>query len=172
MPKREINYTNTYFYKIVCKDLNITDFYVGHTTNFIKRKASHKNACNNITHKAYNCYVYKFIRDNEGWDNWDMILIDTITCDNKLDALKKEREYIEQLKATLNKVIPARTKKEYYKMNKDKFKEYYETNKEDNKDKLKQYREQNRDKMKEYMKKYNHNIKQMILSYKNLNNEI
>ena len=51
MPKNDIDYLKTIIYKIVCKDLNITDFYVGHTTNFIKRKATHKTACNNINNK-------------------------------------------------------------------------------------------------------------------------
>ena len=37
-----MDYSNTYFYKIVCKDLNVTDCYVGHTLNFTKRKCTHK----------------------------------------------------------------------------------------------------------------------------------
>ena len=48
MPKKDIDYSKTIIYKIVCNDLNITDVYVGHTTNFIKRKARHKYDCNNI----------------------------------------------------------------------------------------------------------------------------
>ena len=47
MPRQDINYDNTYFYKIVCKDLNRQDLYVGHTTNFRIRKNGHKTACNN-----------------------------------------------------------------------------------------------------------------------------
>ena len=39
MPKDIINYSSTIIYKIVCKDLNVKDIYIGHTTNFIKRKA-------------------------------------------------------------------------------------------------------------------------------------
>ena len=34
-------------YKIVCNDLSITDCYVGHTTDFVKRKCNHKIICNN-----------------------------------------------------------------------------------------------------------------------------
>jgi hypothetical protein len=41
MPKKNINFSKTIIYKIVCNDLTITDVYVGHTTNFIKRKAKH-----------------------------------------------------------------------------------------------------------------------------------
>ena len=38
MPRLPVDYSNTYFYKIVCRDVSIPDMYVGHTTNFSKRK--------------------------------------------------------------------------------------------------------------------------------------
>ena len=47
MPRKEINYSKTIIYKIRCEDENITDIYVGSTTNFIKRKNIHKSVCNN-----------------------------------------------------------------------------------------------------------------------------
>ena len=106
MPKTSTNYDNTYFYKIVCKDITIPDLYVGHTTNFIKRKSRHKIACTNASCKDHNQFVYKFIRENGGWDNFDMILINTQACENKREAEKVERTYIEDLRATLNKVLP------------------------------------------------------------------
>ena len=45
MPKTKINYENAIIYKIVCNDLNIKDLYVGHTTDFIRRKYDHKKRC-------------------------------------------------------------------------------------------------------------------------------
>ena len=33
MPSKPMDYSKTRFYKIVCKDLNIKDCYVGHTTD-------------------------------------------------------------------------------------------------------------------------------------------
>ena len=42
MPRKPIDYSNTHFYKIVCKDLGIKELYVGHTTNFKNRKLDHK----------------------------------------------------------------------------------------------------------------------------------
>ena len=45
MPKTEIDYSKSVIYKIVCDDLNVKDCYVGSTTNFIKRKRHHKEAC-------------------------------------------------------------------------------------------------------------------------------
>jgi len=38
-------YKNTVIYKIYCKDANINDFYIGHTTNSTKRKHQHKGHC-------------------------------------------------------------------------------------------------------------------------------
>ena len=38
MPKVKIDYSNIIFYKISCKDSNIIDTYIGHTTNFIQKK--------------------------------------------------------------------------------------------------------------------------------------
>ena len=94
MPLYKVDYTNTHFYKIVCKDLNIKECYVGHTTNFKTRKQHHKQGCNNQSAKCFNLFVYQFIRENGGWENWDMILIDTLKCENRLEALKRERERI------------------------------------------------------------------------------
>ena len=47
MPKKEIDYSKTIIYKIVCNDLNIKDCYIGSTTSFTKRKNRHKSNCNN-----------------------------------------------------------------------------------------------------------------------------
>ena len=100
MPKVPMDYSKTPFYKIVCNDLSIKDCYIGHTTNFVKRKYQHKHSCTVETNKSFNCNVYQCIRAFGGWDAWDMILIDTIACENALDARKKEREFVEQFNAT------------------------------------------------------------------------
>ncbi len=84
MPLIPINYSNTHFYKIVSNDLTIKDCYVGHTTNYIDRKARHKIHCNNSIHKHHYCKLYVFIRDNGGWDNFNMVLIEVVPCANVL----------------------------------------------------------------------------------------
>ena len=89
MAPRTIDYSNTCFCKICCKDLDITDIYVGHTTDFIRRKAYHKYRCNTEKDPSRNLYVYTFIRDHGGFDNFNMVLIEKISCDDKLEALKK-----------------------------------------------------------------------------------
>ncbi len=134
MPKKDIDWSKNVIYKICCKDLEIKDIYVGHTTNLVKRRYAHKADCNKENRKNYNYKVYQFIRANGGWDNWDVIEVDKCPCLDYEEASKIERYYIETLNATLNKVIPSRTKKEYYNDNidfyKQKFKEYREANKE------------------------------------------
>ena len=133
MPKNNIDYSKTIIYKIVCKDINIKDCYVGSTTDFVRRKSEHKKKS-----KKSNIYIYEFIRENGNWENWEMIEIEKYNAVDKLDALKKERYFLEELKATLNKKIPSRTKKEYDKEWKEAYpeykkeydKEYYEVNKE------------------------------------------
>ena len=54
MPKVEIDYSNTIFYKISCKNPSIDDIYIGHTTNFVQRKYAHKQSCSNDKSKKNN----------------------------------------------------------------------------------------------------------------------
>jgi hypothetical protein len=136
MPRTPLDYSNTYFYKIVCKDLNIKDTYVGHTTNFTVRRNGHKTNCLNPNAINHNTYVYRFIRDNGGWDNFDMVLIDREACADRLDSEKKERMYIEELNATLNQFIPSRTRKEWDEENKEKIQEYKRNWHMNNRDRL------------------------------------
>ena len=44
-----------------------------------------------------------------------MILIDTVSCESKLELLKIERDYIENNNSILNCNIPSRTKKQWKK---------------------------------------------------------
>jgi hypothetical protein len=123
MPKKEIDYSKTIIYKIVSNDLNITECYVGHTTNFIQRKGSHKFRCNTDTDKKYNLKIYQFIRSNGGWDNFSMIEIEKYPCNDFNEASAKERYWYEQLNSNLNSCYPGRTMKEYRKTNKQKIRE-------------------------------------------------
>jgi hypothetical protein len=137
MPRKPINYNNTIIYKIVSKDITLTDSYIGHTTDLTKRKHGHKAACNNLKNSDYNNKVYKYIRDNGGWENFDVIMIEKYPCNDLNEAKRRERYYIESLKSTLNMTIPLRNDAEYYLDNKEKIKEQ-----------VKQYREKNKDKIK------------------------
>jgi len=130
MTKTPRDFSKGLIYKLVCLDTDIKDIYVGSTTSFKHRKYQHKNSCYNEKSAGYNRNVYKFIRENGGWGNWDMILVESYPCKSSLDLHKREREIIEELKSTLNKNIPSRTNKEWYDDNKEYMKEHYEKNKE------------------------------------------
>ena len=97
MPRTKINYQNTIIYKIVCNDINIKDLYVGCTTDFKRRKSEHKNWSLTPLEGLYKC-----IYNNGEWSNWSMIEIEKFPCNDGNEARKRERFWIEELKATLN----------------------------------------------------------------------
>lgn len=111
MPKETIDYSNTIIYKIYCKNDFINDMYVGHTTNFQQRKYAHKIACNNIKN---NLKIYNIIRNNGGWDNWNMIEIARYNCKNSTEARIKEQEHYSSLNASLNSCPPYVDKINYF----------------------------------------------------------
>ena len=113
MPKVQTDYSNTIIYKLCCKNPEITDIYVGHTTNFTQRKNHHRIACDSLLDR----YVYQYINDNGGWNNWTMIQLETYNCIDKRKAEAIEHSYIVQLGAKLNSNKP-------YAMYKENPKEY------------------------------------------------
>ena len=163
MPRLPIDYSRTQFYKFVCKDLTITYIYVGHTTNWTKRKNKHKYNCVNENSKEHNFPVYIFIRENGGWDNWSMILIEEYSCENKLQAEQRERYWIETLNANLNRNIPSRTKQEWNEEHKEETKKYMIDYADEHRDEIKKYKKEyyqrNKDKIKERSRLWRENHK-------------
>ncbi len=104
------SYKNTIIYKISCKDPAVTDVYVGHTIDFVKRQYAHyKSSCDvNCANK-----LYTTIREHGGWDNWDMQIVGFFNCKDLYEAREKEQEFFISLGATLNSVepLPKREKK-------------------------------------------------------------
>jgi len=181
------NQTDLYeiiIYKLCCKDPQITDIYIGHTKNFTQRKNSHKTNCynkNNIIN--YNRYVYKFIRENGGWDNWSMIEIEKYNCKNKREAESIEHNWILKLEAKLNvnkpyakcKEEPQIYKQDWYEENKEeileKAKENYEENKEQKLEYQKQYAEEHKEDIAEKQKKYREKNKEKLVEQKKIYRE-
>ncbi len=165
MPITKIDYSNTTIYKLCCKDLDIKEIYVGHTTDMRRRKYRHKSCCINETAKGHNYNVYQYIRENGGWDNFDMIEVERYNAIDGYDATKRERYWIDELKATLNCKLPTRTHKEYREDNKEiiseQRKNHYSNNKEKISEYQKQYFKNNMDKINERNKEYNKNHKEM-----------
>ncbi len=154
MPRTKTDYSNTIIYKIVCNDLNITDCYVGHTTNFRNRKTQHKYTCNNEKDKDYNLKIYRTIRDNGGWWEWSMIEIEKFSCVDGNEARAKERYWFEILNANMNDRFPLRTQKEYVDTHQEQIKQYNEKNKNYIKERNKQYKLDHKDEIKKRQKQY------------------
>ncbi len=142
MTRFKTDYSKTIIYKLVKNDdLENANIYIGSTTDFTSRKYRHKNCCNNENDKRYNLKVYKGIRSNGGWGEWNMIEIEKYPCNDKNEALSRERYWYEFYNAKLNgntMIITPEEKKEYQK-------QYYI----ENADKLKQNYIKNADKFKQ-----------------------
>jgi group I intron endonuclease len=100
--KKRIDYTKTVIYKIVCKDKSIVDIYVGSTVDFKNRRDVHKNDSKKKLHLP----LYATINSNGGWDNWEMVLIESYPCNTIQEARLRENYWILELKPTLNKNTP------------------------------------------------------------------
>ena len=139
MPRTPMDCSKTIIYKIVCNDLTVKECYIGHTINMTKRKCEHKSSCNNEKNKAHNYKIYKIIRENGGWDNWSMLLVEKFPCKDSSEACKREREVYEELDAKMNMIRPYFTQQEH---------------KAARKQTQKKYREEHKEKHKKYHKKY------------------
>ena len=105
MPKNSINYSNTTFYKISCKDAANHDIYIGYTTNFIQRKYSHKQWCKNETCPKNERRLCDAVHKWGGWDNWTTEILSSCSCRNIQEVIEKTNVYIQQYGATLNRVM-------------------------------------------------------------------
>jgi len=101
MPRLTINYDNTIIYKLQHID-NEELLYVGHTTDFTKRKSAHKSNTLNAKNKAHGRKVYEMIRTNGGWDMFAMLQIKTFSCLNRREAESEEDNVMREMRATMN----------------------------------------------------------------------
>ena len=141
-------------YKLVCKNVDATEVYVGSSTSLRNRRACHKSACNNQNDKSYNLPVYQYIRENGGWANWDLLPIERVEFDFKFELHDRERHHMETLHATLNSHVPNRTQAEYNQDHREKLKQkqkqYRQDHREEIQQKKKQYYQDNVEKKKQY----------------------
>jgi hypothetical protein len=165
MPKTPMDYSKCCIYKIEHFE-NESLVYVGHTTNFTKRKGEHKSNSKNENNKKFNFKLYQMIRDNGGFDRFKMIEVEKYPCKDKREALRREDEIMKELKASMNTIKSFLTEEERKKYNKEYNKEYNENNKEYIKERkneyMKQYCEDNKERKNEYMKQYCEDNKEYI----------
>ena len=160
MTRKAINYSKCVIYKIVCNDLNVTDLYVGSTTDFTKRKSQHKSNSKN-SDSLFNIKVYNMIRDNGGWDNWVMLEIEKYPCNDNNEARFRERYWLEILNAKLNMINPIRTKEESIENNKKRSKEYRDREKT----KYKSIEKPKKETIDEYYKRFYEENKEILIEY-------
>jgi hypothetical protein len=162
-----------------CDDKKV---YVGSTINLKKRIWRHKCSCNNEKNKDYNINLYKYIRENGGFNEYEFIILECYVCNFKYELYDREDDYIKMYPNNLNKFRAYLTRQEikeypkkYYDENKDKeldrHKKYYDENKDKVLEKNKKYRDENKDKIKEKNKKYCDENKDKIKKYYDENKE-
>lgn len=159
-----VDYSKIVIYKIVCKNEDVKDVYVGSTVNFKRRITDHKKRCINDKYKDHNYKIYQMIRANGGWDNWNMIEIIKHPCIDSAEAYALERHYYELLNGTMNTQIPGRTSKEASK-------EYYQNNKDKVKESSKEYYQINKEKILKYQKEYRTKQRKRNAELKKINHE-
>ena len=84
-----------YIYRLTCVNPTIKERYIGSCWDIHGRNIRHKSHChNNKNVKEYNFPVYKFIRENGGYDNWYMVTLDCVDCEDD-ELLEYEQHYID-----------------------------------------------------------------------------
>lgn len=171
MPKKPIDYSKAMVYRLI---YNYITYYVGSTTNMCKRKARHKYNTNGEKSDKYYMDLYIFIRANGGWDNWQMIQIETYPdCKSSEELRMHERFHYDIYKPSLNSQLPYITEEEkvesqrelgvqWREENKEKIvidkADYYQENKERLLEKQNKYYTENIERCKQY---YLDNIKEI-----------
>jgi predicted GIY-YIG superfamily endonuclease len=111
-----IDYNETKMYMFRHKeDIENRNIYIGYTTDWNKRLICHKNKYN----KNHKYLIYQYIRQNGGWDEWEMKWIEDYPCISKHEAMLRERELMCEYNSTLNVcknlIMSDAEKKEYMK---------------------------------------------------------
>jgi hypothetical protein len=117
-------YQKGIIYKIVSKDSNDTNTYIGSTIRYIGRQEQHKEDCENKYSPGFNLKVYKHIRANKGFENWEFEIVEKYPCHSKKELHAREGYYQKLTESTLNSCIAGRTKYQWNLDNADKCKQY------------------------------------------------
>ena len=134
-----MDYSKSKIYKLYN---NIDDeFYIGSTyMKLTKRIAKHRSASSQETFKNQKLYIKM---NDIGKDKFFIEFLEEYPCENIEQLRRKEGEYIKELRPTLNKNVPGRTRKEYDIDNKEHIQERTGI-----------YTEQHRERIKERMQSY------------------
>jgi len=155
MPRKPIEWSRCIIYKIWKDD----DFYVGSTTDFVKRQYHHKQSCNN---EKRNFKIYQMIREKGGWDSWQMTPLEEYKeCQTQVQARIREEEWRVKLNAQLN-MIRAFIDEEQCKEEK---KKYQQEHKEEILEYKKKYQQEHKEERLKYQKQFYQEHKEERLKY-------
>ena len=136
-----VNYSKGKIYKIQRVGGN-SEIYIGSTTKdyLSQRMEKHRSSykCWKKTDNNYFMNSFK-IFDLYGFENCEILLLESVNCNSKDELHARERYHIEN-NTCVNKYIPGRKKREYKKL-------YRENNKERIKEQSKLYYEQNKERI-------------------------
>ncbi len=152
------DYKNAKIYKIVCNTTGMV--YVGSTTQSLSmRLAGHRGHFKRFKDgKGIKITSFQVLEQG----NYDIVLIETCSCESKDELHRRERFYIESLDC-INNNIPTRTKKEYNEANKDTIKQYRDANKDTILKYHKQHYEANKERIAEIRKQHYEANKERLL---------
>jgi hypothetical protein len=175
LTETSLHIDNYIMYKIYPKNKELELCYIGHTTNFVERMKRHKfqavNENGNQSHQKH----YVAIRQNGGWDEWEMAEIEEFNGKTRLEARMREQELIEECNANLNtlnayiteekrkaikKAITEKYREENKELIRQQEKKYKAEHKEIISEQMKKYREENKEKIYEKTKEYRENNKE------------
>jgi len=160
-------YHNSKIYQIT--DIGCNKCYIGSTCeNLCNRMARHRaNYKKFLNGKGSHTRSYDLFNEY-GIENCKIELMEYFKCDTLQELRKREGEHIKNTEC-VNKVVPCRTRKEFYQDNKDKIKErkkeYYQNNIDKMKERDREYKANNKEKIKERRKEYLKNNIDKIKEY-------
>ena len=159
----ECDIYNFVMYKICPKNKDLNFCYIGQTTNFSNRKAQHmRNTTNAGDKKHYHLKHYETIRNNGGWDEWEMVELEKFNDKTKLEARIREQELIKEHNANLNMLSAFITEEERKATKKVVTEKYRQENKEYLQEQTKKYKEEHKEVIAQQMKKYREENKEKI----------
>ena len=154
-----------YIYKFQCKAQNGKPLgvgcveaswdkfiYIGSTVDKKRRLNRHKRVCTCPGERAHNNLVYKLIRENGGFDNWEMIVIEKKRCESSEELRKLEQMWIDKVGPILNQGKAWVSEEEALKTKHAGQKRCYENRKEHYKGKAADYYKNNKKKVLKRMK--------------------
>jgi hypothetical protein len=124
------DYSKIQIYRFVCNDLTIKDNYIGSTTNWIKRKQHHKERCNNLNNNKSHLYIYQIMRNNGGFSNWNMVLIEDYPCENRRQAEQREQYWKEFYQDNMGQNRAFRTEEQKIQQKRELVRDHHQVNKD------------------------------------------